>query len=77
MNIETIPRVLIVEDEPETAELARRTLLRAGYAPHLSGSVDRAKQMLRDGGFAALVLDYHLPDGSAWDVVEVANAADP
>ncbi|MBN8875029.1 MAG: response regulator [Rhodospirillales bacterium] len=77
MNIETIPRVLIVEDQPETAELARRTLLRAGYAPHLSGSVDRAKRMLRNGGFAALVLDFHLPDGSAWDVVEIAHAATP
>lgn len=70
-------RVLIVEDTAETAELERRTLLRAGYKPLVTNSVDQAKLLLREGRFAALLLDYRLPDGSAWDVVEVANAAEP
>lgn len=77
MNAPDNGRVLIVEDTTETAELERRTLLRAGYTPLVTHSVDQAKLLLRGGRFAALLLDYRLPDGSAWDVVEVANAVEP
>ncbi|MDR3536618.1 MAG: response regulator [Acetobacteraceae bacterium] len=70
-------RVLIVEDTAETAELERRTLLRAGFLPQVTNSVDQAKALLRQREFAALLLDYRLPDGSAWDVVQVANETNP
>jgi PAS domain S-box-containing protein len=69
--------VLIVEDTAETAELERRTLVRAGFIPLVTHSVDQAKLLLRQSGFAALLLDYRLPDGSAWDVADVANAVMP
>jgi PAS domain S-box-containing protein len=69
--------VLIVEDTAETAELERRALLRAGFVPQVTHSVDHAKALLRQEDYAALLLDYRLPDGSAWDVVKVANTAEP
>ncbi len=70
-------RVLIVEDTAETAELERRTLLRAGFVPQVTNSVDQAKTLLHQCSYAALLLDYRLPDGSAWDVVKIANAVEP
>jgi PAS domain S-box-containing protein len=77
MTVSSEQNVLIVEDLPETAELERRALQRAGFAPCIATSVSTAKSMLRESGFVAVLLDYNLPDGSAWDVVETANATDP
>src|SRR5271168_3151343 len=52
-------RVLMVEDDPGTAELVRRSLLRAGYAVEIASGVQSGLTALRanDGrGFNVLML---------------------
>ena len=69
--------VLLVEDDPDTAELERRALSRAGFRTHLTHSIDQAKSALHTGDYAAVLLDYHLPDGSAWEVADAAGMLEP
>ncbi|WP_337847886.1 PAS domain S-box protein [Sphingomonas sp.] len=69
--------VLIVEDDPDTAELERRVLHRAGINAQLAGTVSEAKVLLVERSFQAVLLDYQLPDGDAWDVVELARSLTP
>ena len=69
--------VLIVEDDIAMAELERRALARAGYVPQIAPSVAAARTMLAGGGFVAILLDYSLPDGNAWDLVTQARDQRP
>jgi PAS domain S-box-containing protein len=73
-------RVLVVEDDPATAELMRRTLERSGYAVGVAGGVEEGLKALDvDGGkgFDALLLDYRLPDGEPWQLADAAQACVP
>jgi PAS domain S-box-containing protein len=70
-------RVLIVEDDAVSAELERRVLSRAGFLPQVAASLTEAREQLGTGEFAALLLDYRLPDGDAWDLVAAARAMEP
>lgn len=75
---ETVARdVLVVEDDPDTAELERRALARSGIKAHLAGTVSEAVAALGAHSFQAVLLDYRLPDGDAWDVVELARSLTP
>ena len=69
--------VLVVEDDRDTAELERRTLARSGIKAHLAATVGEAKAALEALTFQAVLLDYRLPDGDAWDVVELARSLTP
>ncbi len=69
--------VLVVEDDHDTAELERRALARAGITAHIAGTVSEAKALLEARSFQAVLLDYQLPDGDAWDVVELARSLTP
>jgi PAS domain S-box-containing protein len=66
-------RVLIVEDDSASAELERRVLSRAGFVPLVAPSLAEARRLLGSGNFSALLLDYRLPDGDAWDLVATAR----
>jgi len=73
-------RVLLVEDEPGTAELMRRTLQRAGYGADVASGVKAGLKALGDSGdgdYMALLLDYHLPDGEPWQLADAAQARVP
>lgn len=73
---ETAP-VLIIEDYEPVAELERRALVRAGVPVRVVGRVADALQLLQRERFSAILLDYQLPDGDPWSVVELANARTP
>jgi PAS domain S-box-containing protein len=77
--IPALARVLLVEDDPATAELMRRSLLRAGHTVEIASGVQPGLEALRgDGGrFDALLLDYKLPDGEPWLVADAAHACVP
>lgn len=67
-------RVLLVEDDEGIATLEARALRRAGFTPlHVRGVRD-ALAALSESEFAAILLDYKLADGAAWEVVDAANA---
>lgn len=69
--------VLIVEDDEATAELERRALSRSGIRVRTVSRVDEAIALLRRESFAAVLLDYQLPDGDPWRVLEEAQARVP
>ena len=69
--------VLIVEDDEATAELERRALARAGTTAVIVSRVKDALEHLDKHSFAAIFLDYPLPDGDPWAVLEAANAKHP
>jgi PAS domain S-box-containing protein len=75
-----VRRVLLVEDDPATAELMRRSLSRCGYAIEIASGVRAGLEALDLGGrdgFHALLLDYQLPDGEPWELADAAKACIP
>jgi DNA-binding response OmpR family regulator len=54
------PRVLILDDEPIARDLLKRYLLRRGYAPIVTASVDEAVAALRQRPVDAVILDFRL-----------------
>lgn len=57
-------RLLIVEDEPDLADVIARGLRRDGYAVDIAHGSSEADLKLRSAGYDVLVLDWNLPDGS-------------
>jgi PAS domain S-box-containing protein len=69
--------ILIVEDDEVTAELERRVLTRAGRQTRTVQRAADAVEALQADTFGVVLLDYNLPDGDPWRVVEVAQARVP
>jgi DNA-binding response OmpR family regulator len=57
-------RLLIVEDEPDLADVVARGLRRDGHAVDVAESVASAELKLRSAAYDLVVLDWNLPDGS-------------
>jgi CheY-like chemotaxis protein len=64
-------RVLVVDDEPVVRTVARLFLERAGFAVEEAGGAEDALARVRSapGAFAAVLLDYTLPDRTGTDVL--------
>lgn len=56
------PRLLIVEDDPDAAEVLRIMLAQDGFDAVIAGSAAAAYQALDDETFAAILVDLQLPD---------------
>ncbi len=69
--------VLIVEDDPEMADLLGTVLDMAGYQVTRAASVSDAKRALRDTSPALALVDLGLPDGSGIDLVDHLAARYP
>ena len=54
-------RVLVCEDNRDTATILRTILEQAGYAVDIAYDASQAKQLLVQGGYAAMTLDLVLP----------------
>jgi CheY-like chemotaxis protein len=61
-------RVLVVDDEPEIAELIEETLQRAGHQVRVAGSGEEALALLDEAGADAIFTDLKMPcmDGPAF-----------
>lgn len=57
-------RLLVVEDEPDLADVIARGLRRNGHAVDVALTVSEADLKLRSAGYDLAVLDWNLPDGS-------------
>lgn len=57
-------RLLVVEDEPDLADVIARGLRRDGYAIDVALTAYDADMKLRSNGYDLVVLDWNLPDGS-------------
>ena len=63
-------RLLVVDDEPRTAQLTAELLRRAGYAVDVAGSGTEALERVRSGSPDLMLLDYEMPDMEAPEVLD-------
>ncbi len=62
-------RILVVEDHGPTRHMVEGALAEAGHITASAPDLARARALLDGGGFAAVVLDWMLPDGSGTDLL--------
>lgn len=65
-----IPRVLVVDDEPDLRELLELTLVRMGLDVDSAATVADAREALAKHAYALCLTDMRMPDGSGMDLVE-------
>ena len=63
-------KLLVVDDEPRTAELTAEILRRAGYSVDVAGSGTEALDRVRAGSPDLMLLDYEMPDMEAPEVLD-------
>lgn len=64
------PRLLVIEDEPDTGRLLHLMLRDAGYAVDRAQSLHAARAKLASTRYEAMTLDLHLPDGSGRELID-------
>lgn len=69
-------RLLVVEDEPDLADVIARGLRRDGHAVDIAMTTLDADVKLRSAGYDLAVLDWNLPDGSGLDLCRALVAGD-
>ncbi len=70
-------RILLLEDDRETAEALAQGLAKEGHEVALAGDVASARALLGEGRFDAAVLDVMVPGGSGYDVLAALRACEP
>ena len=65
-----MPHVLIVDDEPESAEMLATIVRGEGFTTSVAGSLREARQQLLMMPAQIVLLDLRLPDGSGMDLFE-------
>lgn len=68
-------KLLVVDDEPRTAQLTAEVLRRAGYAVEVAGSGTEALERVRISSPDLMVLDYEMPDMEAPEVLDSLRGA--
>lgn len=63
-------KLLVVDDEPRTAQLTAEILRRAGYAVDVAGSGTEALERVRSASPDLMLLDYEMPDMEAPEVLD-------
>ena len=63
-------KLLVVDDEPRTAELTADLLRRAGYAVDVAGSGTEALERVQAASPDLMLLDYEMPDMEAPEVLD-------
>lgn len=63
-------KLLVVDDEPRTAELTAEILRRAGYAVDVAGSGTEALERVRVASPDLMLIDYEMPDMEAPEVLD-------
>jgi len=69
-------RVLLVEDDPTILEVLCTVLRDEGYIARGVDTVAAALAIIGAEALECVVLDFHLPDGTAEDVLSTASAND-
>jgi DNA-binding response OmpR family regulator len=70
-------RILLVEDDPETASALARGISLGGHDVSVAGLKSEALQLLEGRIFDAAILDVGLPDGEGYEVVEALRSCQP
>jgi DNA-binding NtrC family response regulator len=69
-------RLLLVEDDAQLRRAVALYLERKGFAVIEAGSVAEGRRLLPEHGPELIVVDYQLPDGSAFDVLDTVRERD-
>ena len=69
-------RILVVDDEPDNAELFKTLLVREGYAVTTLGDPTRVVATLKEGNFHLVILDMMMPKLSGTEVLELIRTVD-
>lgn len=64
IDAQRVPRILVVEDDPDIAKLLRLMLEQQGYVVDTAGSIPQARERLAAVTYAAITLDLLLPGES-------------
>jgi DNA-binding response OmpR family regulator len=67
-----LPRILLVEDDPDVRMIIEHVLLRAGYAVDTTGTMTGGTDLIRCRSYDLVVADGKLPDGTGMDVCDAA-----
>src|ERR1700693_4755367 len=67
-------KLLVVDDEPRTAELTAELLRRGGYVVEIAASGFRALQSVRSSSPDLMLLDYEMPDMEAPEVLDTLRS---
>src|SRR5262245_9850740 len=70
-------RILLLEDDQETAEAVAKGLVQEGHEVSPARDVAAARALTASQGFDAAVLDLMVPDGSGYEVLEELRAREP
>jgi DNA-binding response OmpR family regulator len=62
-------RILVVDDDADTARMMSRLLNSSGYATMTAGTVAEARKLCDGHRFDLLIADLSLPDGSGADLL--------
>jgi len=68
-----MPRILLVEDDPEVRLLVEHVLFDAGYEVDTSSTFEGGSELIEGGGYNLLVADGRLADGSGVMLAEAAR----
>lgn len=66
--------ILLVEDELGPRNALERSLVEAGYAVSVAGTIGDGKRLFAERPFDTVVLDLNLPDGDGMDLLETIRA---
>ena len=67
-------RVLVVEDDRETAQFLQRSLRESGHTADIAGDGESGLAMAREGGYDVLIVDRMLPRRDGLSVVQTLRA---
>jgi len=69
-------RILVVDDEPDNAELFKALLSREGFSVTAIGDPTKTVAALKDGNYHLVILDMMMPQMSGTEVLEQIRAFD-
>ncbi len=70
-----VPKVLVVDDEPDLRELLELTLIRMGLEVDTAASLAQARKKLETGSYDLCFTDMRLGDGQGLDLIREINTA--
>lgn len=65
-----LPRILVVDDDPEMRRYCRDVLVSAGYSPHVTGNPNELGDLIRTSKPALVLLDLVFPGSDGIQVME-------
>jgi DNA-binding response OmpR family regulator len=70
-------RILLLEDDPETAEALVKGLAQEGHDVSAARDVESARQWISSASFDAAVLDVTVPGGTGYDILALLRSRGP